>query len=350
MIIRTSAGHTCCLNRFNDEARSGHVFNGLVNKKSWYLLLFGLVVGGAAAWLVFGNTDVAGVFDILQHDTDMTLTLVAATTYGLFFLGKALRWRYLLEPVLEISSLRLLPYVLIGYAGNVLLPFQAGEAGRGYLLSKHHEIGTAAALSGIALEKLLDFFALLLLLIWALIAMDAPSPLAEQLGLSLAGILTFAALCLIALLLEPKATAGIIDRALSCGPQNVASWLAPKLHDAIRGLMALRQTSLILKLVVTSLATWMLMLITLYLTINAVQLEVPLAVAILVLVLAAVGLALPTSPGFIGTLQAAFVLGMVPFGTEQEGAVAASLLYQFLTTLPPLALGLICLAFLKRGF
>ncbi len=347
-MIRTSAGHTCCLNRFNDEARNGHVFDGLVNRRSLHLLLLGLVVGGAAAWLVFGNTDVAGVLSILQHDTDITLILVAAITYGLFFLGKAVRWRYLLKPVLEISSLRLVPYVLIGYAGNVLLPFQAGEAGRGYLLSKHHEIGAAAALSGIALEKLLDFFALLLLLIWALIAMDAPSPLAERLSLSLAGVLTSAALCLIALLVKPKVTAGIIDRALSYGPQTFASWMAPRLHGAIDGLAALRQTSLVLKLVLASLVTWILMLVTLYLTISAVQLEVPLAVAILVLVLAAVGLALPTSPGFIGTLQAAFVLGMVPFGIKQEAAVAASLLYQFLTTVPPLAVGLICLACLRR--
>lgn len=320
----------------------------MLQKKSWHLLLLGIAVGGLAAWWVFGNTDLTGVLNILREDVDYLLLSAAAFTYGLFFFGKALRWRYLLGPVLDVSSLRLTPYILIGYAGNVLLPFQAGEAGRGYLLSKHHEINAAAALSGIALEKLLDFFALLLLLIWALVAMDAPSPLAEQLGLSIAGLLALAGGFLISILVKPMTTAKVIDWVLSYFPRAIGLWLTPRIHDAIDGLAAMRQTGLIVKLLVTSLVTWSLMLITLCLTISAVDLEVPLAVAILVLVLAAVGLALPTSPGFIGTLQAAFVLGMVPFGISQESAVAASLLYQFLTTIPPLAVGFVCLVVLQR--
>ncbi len=321
---------------------------GILQKKSWHLLLLGLAVGGLAAWWVFGNTDLGSVLSILREDIDYTLLAAAAFTYGLFFFGKALRWRYLLGPVLEVSSLRLTPYILIGYAGNVLLPFQAGEAGRGYLLSKHHDIGAAAALSGIALEKLLDFFALLLLLIWALLAMDAPSQLAEDLGFSIAALLIIAGVFLIAILVRPVATARIIDWGLSYFPRAVALWLSPRIRDAIDGLAAMRQTGLIVKLLITSLITWSLMLITLCLTISAANIEVSVAIAILVLVLAAVGLALPTSPGFIGTLQAAFVLGMVPFGISQEAAVAVSLLYQFLTTIPPLAVGFICLVALQR--
>lgn len=324
------------------------MIGGLLQKRSRHLLLLGILVGGLATWLVFRNTDTARVLDILRRDVDTTLVAGAVVTYSLFFFGKALRWRYLLGPIVEISSLRLMPYVLIGYAGNVLLPFQAGEAGRGYLLSKHHEINAAAALSGIALEKILDFAALLLLLIWALVAMDAPSPLAEKVGLSLAGILMLAGFFLLAILMRPAATASVIDRVLSYFPQAIASWLTPKVHDAIAGLAALRKASSLLKLILTSLVTWTLMLITLCLTISAVELDVPVSLAILVLVLAAVGLALPTSPGFIGTLQAAFVLGMVPFGVEQETAVAASLVYQFLTTIPPLAVGIICLLCLQR--
>lgn len=324
------------------------MIGGILQKKSWHLLLLGITVGGLAAWWVFGNTDLTGVLSILREDIDYTLLSAAAFTYSLFFFGKALRWRYLLGPVLDVSSLRLTPYILIGYAGNVLLPFQAGEVGRGYLLSKHHDINAAAALSGIALEKLLDFFALLLLLIWALVTMDAPSPLAEKVGLSLAGLLALAGVFLVAILMRPTATASVIDRVLSHIPQALALWLMPKVHDAIDGLAALRNASSLLKLILTSLATWTLMLITLCLTISAVKLDVPVSIAILVLVLAAVGLALPTSPGFIGTLQAAFVLGMVPFGVEQESAVAASLVYQFLTTIPPLAVGIICLACLQR--
>lgn len=322
------------------------MFGGVIHRRSWRLLAAGIAIGGLAFWLVFAHTDIAGVRAILENDVDWVLAGLALLAYGLFFVGKALRWGYLLSPSVEVSLLRRTAYVLIGYAGNVVLPFQAGEVARGYLLSKHHRVKLATALSGIAVEKVLDFFALLLLLVWALWTVDSPSPLAETVALSLAGFLSLVGVLFFGLLIRPAATGALVDRGMAHCPARIAARLGPSIHDAIAGLAALRQGSLLWKLVTASLVTWGIMLVTLCLAIKAVQVDVPLAVAIVVLVLAAVGLALPTSPGFIGTLQAAFVLGMVPFGVVQEAAVAASLVYQVLTTLPPLAIGLLCLALL----
>lgn len=313
------------------------------------LLATGLAVGGLAALLVFTSTDIPAVLQILKNDIDYPLAGAALLVYGLFFVGKAVRWRYLLSPLIALPVPRLTAYVLVGYAGNVLLPFQAGEIARGYLLSKHHPVKAAAALSGIAIEKALDFLALLVLLVWALWTVRAPSPLAESVLVFLAVSLSLVALLLLALLIRPEATGAAVDRALGYGPERLATWLGPPIHDALSGLTALRQGSLLWRLVLTSLITWGIMLAALSLTLQAVQLEVPLAIAVVVMVLAAVGLALPTSPGFIGTLQAAFVLGMVPFGVAQEAAVAASLLYQVLTTIPPLLAGALCLIWLRSS-
>lgn len=319
----------------------------MMTMKRWRWMAGGLAIGGIAAWLIFANTDMAGVLAILGSDIDYLFAGSALLAYSLFFVGKALRWRYLLKPMVEVAPQRLTAYVLIGYAGNVLLPFQAGEVARGYLLSKHHEVRLVTALSGIALEKALDFFALLLLLIWALLAVEAPSPLAENVAMTLACLLSLTGLLLVAALIRPETTAAVIDQVLAYCPTRLASSLRPLAHDVITGLAALRRGTLLAKLVVASLATWGIMLTALCLTIEAVQVDASVAIAVVVLVLAAVGLALPTGPGFIGTLQAAFVLGMVPFGVPQEAAVAASLLYQALTTIPPLAAGAICWAWLE---
>ncbi len=314
----------------------------MISAKSWRLLILGLLVGGLAAWLVFTSTDLEAVWRILRQDLDLPLAFAALAVYGLFFFGKALRWHYLLAPIATIAPLRLLPYVLTGYAGNVLLPFQAGEAGRGYLLAKHHDLRTAATLSGIALEKFFDFLALLILLVWALATLEVVSPLALQTAQALAILLMLVAFVLIGLLIKPAATSALIEWGLDFCPGFIASRLGPLFQDVMSGLSAVRKAGLLLKLVATSLFSWAVMLAALYLSLEAVALEAPLAVAVVVMTLAAVGLALPTSPGFVGTLQAAFVLGMVPFGIAQEAAVAASLLYQFLTTVPPLAVGAVC--------
>lgn len=311
--------------------------------KRWRLLAAGLAVGGLAAWLVFANTDTGAVMAILKSDVSYPLLAAALAIYGLYFFGKAWRWHYLLKPLADIPTPGLTAYVVIGYAGNVLLPFQAGEVARGYLLSRRHPVKVAAVLSGIAVEKALDFFALLLLLIWALWSLDTVSPTVDAVLITLAWLLTIVGAVLFALLVRPQATGAVIERVLTYLPRALAAKLGPLIHDAVAGLAALRQASLLSKLLLSSLATWAVMLVTLHLSIAAIGLEVSVAVAIVVLVFSAVGLALPTSPGFIGTLQAAFVLGMVPFGIAQEAAVAASLIYQLITTLPPLAAAALCL-------
>lgn len=326
----------------NDGNWSAGLNRKTISAKNRRLLFLGLAVGGIAAALVFINTDLGAVWQILRDDLDYALAITALLVYSLYFYGKALRWHYLLAPIVAIPPLQLLPYVLTGYAGNVLLPFQAGEAGRGYLLSKHYGIKTAASLSGIALEKFFDFFALLVLLLWSLATLDVVSPLAVQVAVSLIIALMLVGFVLVGLLINPPATIALIELILYLCPKVISSRLEPLFHDAIAGLAALREAGLLAKLVASSFVTWVLMLVALQLSLAAIDLEVPLAVAIVVMTLAAVGLALPTSPGFVGTLQAAFVLGMVPFGVEQEAAVAASLLYQFLTTVPPLAVGAIC--------
>ena len=309
---------------------------------SWRRLASGAVVGGLAAWLVLAHTDMQGVISILTGEFDVIAAGGAILAYSLFFLGKALRWRYLLRPLVDVALPRLIAYVLIGYAGNVALPFQAGEVARGYLLSRRHRASLAAVLSGIALEKFLDFLCLLLFLAWALWVLQTPSPLAEDVAAVLAGILSMTAAGLFIALSKPQATLKAVDWAVGSLPVRIGARLRALVHDGLSGLSALRQGSLFFKIVITSLISWGAMLAALHLAIEAVHVEASMAGTVIVLVLCAVGLALPTMPGFIGTLQAAFVLGMVPLGTAPEAAVAASLVYQALTTLLPLLVGALC--------
>lgn len=315
--------------------------------RGWRWLACGIIVGGLAAWAVFASTDMAAVVAMLAGGVDFAALAGALVAYGFYFLGKALRWRILLRPLIDLPLSGLTAYVLIGYAGNVVLPMQAGEVARGYLLSRHHGVRLPAVLSGIALEKALDFFALLLFLAWALVTLEVSSPLAERAAIVLAGLLVLASLILAAALARPEASAALIDRLMARGPAPIATRLRPVVHTALDGVAAVRHGHLLLQIVVSGLASWGAMLAALWLTLQAVQVDASLAGAVIVMTLAAIGLALPTSPGFVGTLQAAFVLGLVPMGVTQEAAVAASLLYQGFTTVPPLAAGALAWAGLR---
>ena len=313
-------------------------------------LIIGLLLAASFAWLTLHDVDFSTVWHILTQNLDVTSALGAILAYAAFFWFKTLRWHYLLTPVTKIRTSKLVPYVLIGYAGNIILPFQAGEATRGYLLSRHHSVAAMTAISSIALEKLFDFFAVLTFTTVALFLVNIQSTLLETIVVSVASVLLVCVFILIALITFPQHTGSAIDALFNRLPKHkLMIRLRRWSHETIDGLMSLRQATIIMNLVTTTLFAWLCMLISLYLAINAVQIEAGFAISAIVLFLAAVGLALPTSPGFIGTIQAAFVFGMLPFGFSNEDAVAASIVYHALITVIPLITGLLCAVGLGVG-
>jgi uncharacterized protein (TIRG00374 family) len=310
----------------------------------------GLATGGGAAWLIFAHTELGGVVAILTGRVDWALLALALLVYALFFCFKALRWQLLLRPVAKLPLGLLIAYVLVGYAGNVLVPLQAGDLARGYFLARRQGLSPAEVVSGIVVEKLFDFFALLLLLIWALWSLEVPSEVVEGVALTMAAVLSLAGLLLALVVIRPDAALALTERFLALGPTGIAARLRPVAAQTLTGLAALGQGRLLATVLAVSLLAWSAMLAALWLVIAALQSEVPLAGVVVVLTLTAVGLALPTSPGFVGSLKAAFVLGLVPLGVGQEAAVAASFVYQGMTTVPPLLAGVVCWAGLRASW
>ena len=78
---------------------------------------------------------------------------------------RCLRWSILMRPVAPISARRLLPYAIIGYMANNLLPARAGEVVRAYVLGERERVSRLGTLGTIAVERLFDGSALVLMLL-----------------------------------------------------------------------------------------------------------------------------------------------------------------------------------------
>jgi uncharacterized membrane protein YbhN (UPF0104 family) len=64
---------------------------------------------------------------------------------------------------------------------------------------------------------------------------------------------------------------------------------------------------------------------------------------VLTVALINVAVALPTSPGYVGSVQAAFVLALLPYAVEREAAIAASVYFHVLVYVAVVATGLVFL-------
>ncbi len=75
------------------------------------------------------------------------------------------RWSLLMRTVQPMTPWQLFPYAIIGYMANNLLPARAGELVRAYVLGERERVSRLGTLGTIAVERLFDGCALVLMLL-----------------------------------------------------------------------------------------------------------------------------------------------------------------------------------------
>jgi uncharacterized protein (TIRG00374 family) len=66
---------------------------------------------------------------------------------------RAWRWHYLLRPLKKIKTSSMFPVVAIGYMGNNIYPYRAGELLRAAVLKRREGIPISASLATIIVER-----------------------------------------------------------------------------------------------------------------------------------------------------------------------------------------------------
>lgn len=312
-------------------------------------LAAGLALGCLFAWLAIRGVELSEVRQILSTRLAILPALAALLCYLLYFLLKTLRWRLILAPMRVLGMRDLFPYVMVGYLGNLALPLQLGEAYRGYSLSRDYPVRAVAVLSGIFLEKLFDLAVVTGLAFVAIELAHIDSPAFESVQQGLLW-LSFAGLALsLVVLIKPATAASLGRRLIGLLPAGrLFDGLRRLLRHAVKGLAVLADGTQAARVLFVSLLSWLLMLATVYLSLLAVGATGSPGMSAVILLFTVLGLTLPTSPGFVGTIQIAFVAGARLFDGTQEQALAASIFYNLLITLPPTLIAVICISVLHR--
>lgn len=314
------------------------------------LLAAGVVLGFVFLFTALRGADLDEVVHIVRDHARWSTLLLFFVPYFLFFWLKSLRWSLLLRPHRRVGGSALLPITLLGYAANVLFPMQLGELARAYLAGRRLNTDAAPLLTSIALERVFDLVAVMICVGFALPALEE---LSTTIRIAANVVATLAALGLIALGLYVWRTSWVLacaDALLGRAPEKTRSWVREQLEKGANGLHSLRQAHLLGGVVALSLGMWIVMTACCLIALRTVEIDAGIGAAVVTLFLSVVGLALPTTPGFIGTIQIAFVLALVPFGVGRDQAIAASIYYNALITIPPLlvAAGIILSGVLRR--
>ena len=306
-------------------------------------LLIGLLISVAALYLAFQGFDLGDVWEALAHVRWLPFALMVVP-YTLTFLTKVWRWRVLFHPdEVRVPFGMLFSSLMISY---IPLPFRLGEVARGAVASARSGIPAARVFSTILVEKVLDVLTLLLLGI-SLPFVSLPGAL-DQGPLILLGIGVLAVtLVLLLLIIRPDLARRLVGVVAVRLPARLGPRIAEGTDHALQGLAPLSNPRVAVQLGLWSLATWTINMVTVYLMLLALNVEVTPVVAAVLVVVSNLVMAVPAAPGYVGTFEFAVVKVLTALGQPEDISQVFALVYHFVGLVPVALLGAI--AALQQG-
>ena len=288
----------------------------------WAWLLGAVLVAFAARWMVrfpWRETGQALV------EASMPLLCLAAVVNLSSFLFKGTTWHLLLDTLAPNRWKTAISATVIGAAVNNFGVSVTGEAARIGVMRQRDGVPLKAAVSSVAWSRATEGIGLALFVVLGTLAIPLPAwtrPLRIVLLVAL-------------LVLGATTVAECWERSVRLLPPGVRTVLDDVTAIGARGQLAVP--------VLLGLGGWLAEWATYHLSMAAVCGPVPLAASFLALVAANVGGIPRLTPGNVGIMQAAFVIGLAPFGITADRAVAAGLASQAVQVLPVLLGGAVAM-------
>jgi hypothetical protein len=245
---------------------------------------------------------------------------------------RALRWRYLLDPIKQRIGLRnLFSGVMVGYFFNNILP-RAGELARPYALAKLESIPKGAAFGTIVVERMMDTVSFLILVL--LLPLIYRGPLEETFpwlagaGTTVGAVTAAVLVMLVVMMVRRDWTDRLLRVITRLLPASLGRKVERLLHSFLDGFLFLKHPRKFIAIGSLSVLIWVLYAAMTYAAFLAFPETEGLGVraAFVVLTIASIGVAIPT-PGGTGTYHAFASLTLISlFGVAAPVALGVATL------------------------
>src|SRR5262249_9878374 len=300
-------------------------------------IALGIAVSAALLVYLFWNVDLRDVVSHLGSTNWWFLAVSIGLNLGSLWM-RAWRWYYLFPPGSHPSHL--FNALMIGYLGNNVLPLRAGEVVRAYVASRRGQ-RFWTVLATIVVERALDGLAVGLII--AVLVLTIPIPAALRWPAAIFLFFDFGAMIMLAVLAVAPGWFSSLIRIIF----RRWSWAERRAMDAlgimIEGLRGVRAGHHFVPIALSTVLIWMLFALSVWTGLRAAHLDVPLSASWTVLAFLGLGVSLPSSPGYLGVVQAATVLALDLYSVPRTEALSFSLLIHASQFVPVTLYGLVLL-------
>jgi uncharacterized protein (TIRG00374 family) len=297
-------------------------------------LAVGFVIGAGFLWWALGKLDLAAAGKILS--TARFEWIVAAVV--LLMAGYALRsyrWFLMLRSVgADATYGAAYRIFLASVAMNNVLPFRAGDVARA--VSYRNELGatTSQILGTMVVERILDFLSLLFVFFIALLGVPEGRVPTRYLDLART-FLGAMVVALVVLLLFARPVRKRLE-----GKGKVTDAFA-RFLASVEAVAPLRS---LVPLILISLPAWLLESGLFVATAHALRLDVPIGGPMLAMATGTLATLIPSTPGYVGTFDAATAEGLKAYGIADTPATVFALTSHVVLWVPLTAVGFLLLS------
>jgi uncharacterized protein (TIRG00374 family) len=307
----------------------------------------GIVISLALLWWALHGIRFDEVWSALRHSNPWYFLATAVVSTAVFPI-RARRWRPILDSVAPRLPFGMLwRATAIGVMINNVVPARVGELMRAYALTREtSRVTLPAAVASVAVDRLFDAMVVLILTLIAMLLPDFPRDArvgsmsaAHWAEIGLGGMVALLAV-LYTLVLFP----GWLLRVFELLARRVAPAMEAPGRRAIQaftdGLSVLRHGPRFLAVFGWALLLWLVNALGFWLAFRAVGIPASFGTALFVQGVVALGVAVPSAPGFFGVFEVAAIIGFAVYGMPRDVAVTWAIGYHIVSFIPITLIGL----------
>ena len=304
-------------------------------------LILGIIVSALFVYLSVRGVDLGVVKRHFDGGNYSVLLLVIPILIAAFVL-RAIRLGIILSPIEKISQKKLVPITCTGNMFTILIPMRLGELVRAYLVTSKSQVPLSSSLAAVFMEKLFDISSLFLILLLVVFSFDLP---AWALNTAFVVLAIFLLILSGVLFLFFRRETGVkIVRSMPGRiPDHVRHKIERFVANFITGFAVLGNPGRIGSIFTLSILIWILSGIGFYPFVRFIDLGLPLISIFVLLIFIALGISIPTAPGYLGNYQFSCILALSLFGISKDSALAFSIITYVVGTGLNIVFGLIFL-------
>lgn len=306
--------------------------------KRYWQLLVGFLISAFFLYRVLPSLHLTAVWGALQEANYWWL-LPGVAIYFVGLWARTWRWYYMLRHLKPVPLNKLFPIVCIGYFGNNVYPFRAGEVIRSYVLKRSESIAMTSSLATVIIERVFDGLVMLLFVFLALPFAPLPD-FYRNLVVFLTVILLGATAVFMWMAMRPQRIAQVYGwLAGRFLPESVRARTDDLYRRFMEGLQSLNSSTDVLMIFASSVVIWLMETVKYWFVMHAFPFEVSFIVLMLMNGLVNLATTLPSAPGYVGTFDTPGIETLVAFGVGRNLAASYTFTLHAALWLPVTSVG-----------